>query len=993
MAAPWLMAFSFWTRDGTPLSYGELPVAGTYIGREYWADPANLRQYPIEAGEYIIQEEFEKGKLVQRAVLIKPQRGPDDEALIFEAESDTWYSHRPQELLYKSIAHETVFQETNLQRTLVGRDRVVRQIRGDGNMGALGVSETALSGDFSHNSADFRPGMEDVGSRAINALGLFRGVGENLAVGAAFDGLTEQVGIDLVDAWADSPHHYQNMVSENWDYDVDEGTMGALSVAYVDGSVDRRTEDLPLPPFPDDPVSGGIWAQAFYSKDRWVPTWDHYAETDYGLVAWVGSGTPIDNAPLYAGIEKTAIYVGFRNIGYPLPNAYRETDIVRVLCASVYRKVIDNEGTDDDVTELWFRVAVWLQPFDPTQTFNERYGRPSLKIWTAPVGLCEPTNVDGDVVYRPRAEGQIEWVVEAEEDFAAIEAGGGFTVLGPAFATGAVSRDGAEFCITVQKYKLEQQTFTGIIQKNVEDLHQTADKAVVSLLFMRKPADGGFTLVDQDPLDVTVVAQNINSTVTQTRNLYSRQLKQTIDYYPYYTDQNELRFVRYSIDEYQHQQNLSYTWRERKLIFESGKEVLLDYQWLKGWTTRTRLDMIESNQAFPNNIDENEPFTSIILHMDPLTEDVVLARAYSRVSPTARYNEATSPPSVYAAAEITGRSTLELDLGPQNARIRRTLLDREVFPQTLRWDEPPEVHTDTPLEDSRPIWFGAGPHIVREDTSSVGYLAPAAFVDEQVNDQQVVFEQIADIAAETNIRLSYSGLIYCYYAPWSEGFDGEIVPDSIYFNYYRSQPAMSFPQWPEGDYSTISQTYANNISKIEDPDFVRNKPKYPRPHVADYTASCWHPLPRTSKWPTSDPRGEPMIAGEAAQDSRFQINNVAPQVANNPGHHAVKLVRYKDQIMLRIRQEYLPEWRYQYFAEQTATPMSFFHELTSSAPWVPFYADAADIVPASEGYPAARVAIDPDDADKRVVIWSTLDLDGLAEMTDVNGIDPFGRIV
>lgn len=612
--------FRYWYKIPRPVAYTETP--GVYEGFDYWDDSDNQAPFPTVPGEYLLTEAVIDGRVIQNALLLTEQRAELSATdIISEPESDQWYAHRPEDILYPAAAHEKIFTLTNEYRDELFGPPVHRQLRGDGNPSAIAVAEVSRSQDMSHNSLDFRPGFRTAYGKVVNATGVDFDSGENLQIAANAAGTGEDVGEIVAANWRSSQGHYANMISTRWDNDAT--VPGAQHhIAYTEGTADRTTEDIPdIAPFPSSEVSGGIWAQTFEKREEWVKAWSHYYEGDYGLVGWEGTGQPHDNTALQ---QDKAIYrakFGFRGVVYELPDSEPELEMIRILAVAVH----EVEG------RLWFRVAILTNNIgDETLPSSARvYGSGGIKIFTAPVGITERTYRDVYGYYEPDIVRSWEVEAELELDFSLVDGKGW---LYPAYGSGVVSPDGRKFCFSYQRYRIDN---VPLLHRSLDDFEHTPaatrDMMVAWIVHIEKEVGQAFVEHEKLPPQATVSATNIQVASNPINN-YSRTVDALYDLMPFYDAEGTLQYVKLRIQESQSQQSSGVFWRVHTLVFASGKEIIVQYQALDNVETPADISVFGSTYpSFPYNADEPTLFAATLHYIDPLTEDVVYTKYGYRI--------------------------------------------------------------------------------------------------------------------------------------------------------------------------------------------------------------------------------------------------------------------------------------------------------------------------------------------------------------------------
>jgi len=244
---------AFWNLSENKINWTDVP------GVNRWSGGYNFKTLP--------KPPVEDGELTGDI----PSRQFDDsgEPLIFEPESEEWYCHWPEELLYDNDAFEAIFQETNRYRALVGREPLHRELRGYANTGRMILSEMQRAEVMFHEDEDrYRPGYGTVFYRASNGGHTVFMAGENLLAGIS--GFSWDSGVEAALGWRNSPLHYANMISTSWKTrHTSLDVFGNVAVTLTEkGSV--AGESSILDQTFDPPFSGRSWAQFFTEHGRWL---------------------------------------------------------------------------------------------------------------------------------------------------------------------------------------------------------------------------------------------------------------------------------------------------------------------------------------------------------------------------------------------------------------------------------------------------------------------------------------------------------------------------------------------------------------------------------------------------------------------------------------------------------------------------------------------------------------------------------------------------
>jgi hypothetical protein len=936
--------FRYWYKLPRPLDYddSEGAVAFTYDGFEYWRDPANQSLYPTITGEYRISEEIINGTAVTTATLVTEQRdritGGEN---LFEPESpDTWYAHRPEEVLYPTAGHEKIFTQTNVFRGFFGAPPVLRQLRGDGNPALIAVAEVAKSGDLSHNSLNFQPGFRTADGKVLNASGVDEASGENLAAG--FTGTTEDVGEDVADAWFGSTGHRNNMLSTAWDND--NTIPGAIhSIGYTEGTIDEQSENIPdINTYPGGTITGGIWSQVFHKRKEWVPVWDHTFSGDYGETGWTGLGGPEDNTALATvdvatqNVIPFRAFFGFRGCRYALPDSADDPRSVRVMAVAVYSKdvTVGEAPNEETVPQLWFRVALLLNDVgeDFINNTARTYGDGTIKIFTAPVGVTEANYKDRYGYYEP--DKNRTWELEDEYDFPFALDGSGEGWLYPAYASAAISPDGQKFCFTYQKYKIDTQP---LLHRSSTDFTQTTNRDVMVawLVHIEKEIDEEWVLNEQAPPTATVSVANALNTPGNYRNSYTRTLNAVYDYMPYYDDENVLGYVQLSINDFQTQSFEGYMWRVRKLIFGSGKEVVIDYQALENFLVPDFAAFQIAHPTFPREEGITTPFNSVILHLDPKTEDVVLQRnLYDNSFAFGVQNELNYDHNI----------TMDLDLGSGDARLATTIASATYVAQGLN------MQTFT----AAAVLVNAGDPIPFDGPSSE-FLIDTRFSFMVYNYKSPAGYVLGPYNANTQIEVEQT-----IGGTWPEDAGWYVLP-------VQNRQVMWFANWDGTGGSTQYDPASYGLYDIEG--------MY---NAADYEVSIWQPPyyffepPKDNMYQTRDVFSDQIAAS-------LYTDNVGPRYTDFR-YTTVKLVRYQDRVVLRADLTVLVGWGYTNVSNGYVGPYATAGQANTALHYPEPY-QPGEIVSAD-----ARV-------NDGVLLWANFDLDAAAEIVDVTDISPFGRAV
>lgn len=235
----------FWSLDENKVDWIDAPGINQWTAG-YKFTP---KKKPSE-GEEILYRQFDSNR----------------ESLIYESETEDWFAHWPEELLYDNEAYEFIFKATNAERVAVGEEPIVREIRGFANVSRMVLTEMQRAKVQFHNNKElYRPGYGTALSRNLQGGTNLLSGGENLVSGIP-SGLTIANAAIAMQGWIDSPGHYANMISSNWSSPKQATTLDIFgNVACT------ITESGPPDPEEFDPaISGRSYSQFFINRGRWL---------------------------------------------------------------------------------------------------------------------------------------------------------------------------------------------------------------------------------------------------------------------------------------------------------------------------------------------------------------------------------------------------------------------------------------------------------------------------------------------------------------------------------------------------------------------------------------------------------------------------------------------------------------------------------------------------------------------------------------------------
>lgn len=342
------------------------------------------------------------------------------EQLIYETETDEWFCHWPEELLYDNNGFEMVFYLTNQYRAEVGKKALIREIRGHAIAPRMVLAECQRASVSFHDNEDlFRLGYETYSKRAFNAASNLTGGGENLQIGYA-QGLGIGAGEKAAHAWRNSPGHYANMVHAAWDdppYNTSHEIMGRIYGKATEMQAGELTER----------VAGNFWSQVFTRRESWVAAGNIQQTTKYGTVSFFSNPSPIGWVvrEVVSVLELNVCYKGRLMLIWPayekilagysvivlgaalclynnVPHvrvifyAVLESDLKFIVC----RKPLHNNA-DDSWTEECTQAQLTLTTYQNTASFND-------EGTVAFLTLINVTTDDKATWYFPKAANQFD---------------------------------------------------------------------------------------------------------------------------------------------------------------------------------------------------------------------------------------------------------------------------------------------------------------------------------------------------------------------------------------------------------------------------------------------------------------------------------------------------------------------------------------------------------------------------------------------------------
>lgn len=578
---------------------------------------------------------------------------------------DAWFCHRPEELLYEIKPKEDLFQYTNFLRGNVGEASVYREIRGDGNAAYLTSYQVTATGLFYHSHQDFAVGYQTTGGRLQNATGresfmsFAHNVRENIL---AIQELPDEVlsgdktyGQYLGELWQNSPIHYPNMVDSNWTelsipffWTYGGSKLASHQIGYF-GTADLTERDVygsdPTENIAEEfnpPVEGATtWTQIFHAREAWVPIYDMLHEGVHGTVGWFNTSNGWSHSN-YPGTRR----FGYGKHIYELPSSLApaqflgdEPDEDEFLCC-VGCAMIEVDG------EKYIRGVYYESDMVPA-ALKDDFFYPHEGQWIKMTVVRFPIRLQATSEMPWRKDIPGEWEIEYEYTWFASE---GWQVNPPGKVN--FNSDGTKF--TFSMHKLGENIVNEVMDYRGKDWNEDRSEPALPRIDIQTvhfewddtilTTFAEMTEYAPDPLVAQVTCwkddpegpyQNSDQTV-----FYERTLSGQIELFPHYNDQDVLSYITLAVDEktYQRGNRLhgvgdfeyadreDYCYRYRKLIFPSGKEVVIMQQYVEErWTT-----------TFPSNPqapgwrpwpgDGLSSFFCVIHYLDELREDIVYSR-------------------------------------------------------------------------------------------------------------------------------------------------------------------------------------------------------------------------------------------------------------------------------------------------------------------------------------------------------------------------------
>lgn len=514
--------------------------------------------------------------------------------LIYEEESEDWFCHWPEELLYDNDGYEMLFYMTNQYRSEVGRLPLFREIRGHANEARMILAECQRAKVMYHDSEEFyRQGYQTVAERSYNAGANFTGTGENLLISSTLGGLSLADGEIAADLWRNSPPHYTNMIRALW-----EDPLNSTSHVITGSVLGTATETQYGGEF-DPPLSGAFWSQLFVRRQYWIMAGNINQTTRHGSVSFFWNTSPLGLGYSLGGSKEFYLYFKGREVLVdPFIEKYNEGFVVNMKGAAICK-----------IGGMFYVRVIF-------------------------VALLPPSTQNYYVYRRPLFGNHIEdWTEEAVV---------------------AVENFMLQYSIASFDYEGER----AILTRMFVDTEDTASYyfplasnqfvAMSSSQSFLEYYDGAFSVVK------TSLGPEITYIVETTDDYISRYLQKCestdgVEVNPFYVyneqrSSTELKYllVKYDweIDQtragsvYQNDWYITET-----LVLPSGKEIVLKNASASSSGDKTRMVLAENS------------YVLIFLYIDPVNEDMVYVKINLRGDGTAVYGQATIYADLYDSEE------------------------------------------------------------------------------------------------------------------------------------------------------------------------------------------------------------------------------------------------------------------------------------------------------------------------------------------------------
>lgn len=563
---------------------------------KYCIDEPGLNHYDDRNGKqyfnpFIDEPLYRQGKKDNKTVYkvkYRQYETPDGNSylrnqLIYEEETENWFCHWPEELLYDNDAYETIFYLTNQYRSMVGEKPLFREIRGFPNTARMAVMENVFAEKFYHNNDAFRQGYQKVIDRTRNAASNIDLAGENLEAGFSM-GLSIESGRRSAEGWRYSPLHYANMIHSEW-----SNPEGATSHEIYGAQYGKATDTQNGPA--DPPIKGGFWGQLFTKRKYWVLAGTVNQQTDAGRLSVFGYDSPIGNYK-WEELFKYCVQGRVLNL-YPANELYDGYfDIVTIGGCLYYKN-----------DQVYVRVILFASMFG---WYKKLYS------FTRPLRNESCENWEQESVYdleeNDLPQDQCTFNIEGSK--------GVFTIV-------RKSNVVASHLFSGKKINEIDTTFYGMQVFTVTD-------GVIELDHEVEAPDASYEVVTQDHIEGILTYRWINT--------YKQYGSGEIEYHPFIDPEtNEIAYLKFTFD-YSCEQardsflgavvNYTASCRDKKeLTFNSGYKMVIAQQTL-----------VDNGSKYtpPGGIEmdildmEGDCFCIAFLYLDPIHEDMVYTKTTFR---------------------------------------------------------------------------------------------------------------------------------------------------------------------------------------------------------------------------------------------------------------------------------------------------------------------------------------------------------------------------
>ena len=314
------------------------------------------------------------------------------EKLLYETENEEWFCHWPEELLYDNNGYEMLFYLTNQYRAAAGLKPLFREIRGHANTAFVALTECQRAKVLFHdNTTLYRQGYKTVTQRSDNAGVLWKSLGENLLISSEAGKYGIDEGEVVAGLWKESPPHYANMISSEWDnhstsHNIFGGVKGSATSSQYAGEL-------------DPPVTGSFWCQIFTKRKYWIMAGNINQTTRYGSVSYFWGSFPLGLPRSIGSSEELYLYFkGREMLIYPIANRIVAGYLVFLLGAAIckidnvyYVRVVFSAGLTGVPTSSLY---IYRRPL--LGNHNENWVKEAERVNEAAVNIYSTASFDYD---------------------------------------------------------------------------------------------------------------------------------------------------------------------------------------------------------------------------------------------------------------------------------------------------------------------------------------------------------------------------------------------------------------------------------------------------------------------------------------------------------------------------------------------------------------------------------------------------------------------